>query len=159
MGEVTILDVWFKAPLTVALLSMLVAQMVKVPIHFFSFINKFISNWPSRPEGCPVHIPQWYRRWLFFYRITAWVCGRSFFAVASILALIVMYDAMGIRRHAGRHAVTLNRLLNEKLIGQPSSDKKTELKQQLKEMLGHEPKEVIWGAVTGIIVALIVGLI
>lgn len=82
-----------------------------------------------------------------------------FFAVASILALIVMYDAMGIRRHAGRHAVTLNRLLNEKLIGQPSSDKKTELKQQLKEMLGHEPKEVIWGAVTGIIVALIVGLI
>ena len=67
------------------------------------------------------------------------------FAVTLYFSLIVMYDAAGLRRAAGRQASLLNRILNEhiQLPGAPH--------HQLRELLGHTPFEVLVGALIGIL--------
>ncbi|MCD7839805.1 MAG: divergent PAP2 family protein [Erysipelotrichaceae bacterium] len=65
----------------------------------------------------------------------------SVFAVATILAIIVMYDACGVRYQAGKHAVLLNKLLNHEV--------------KLEEMIGHTYLQVAMGASLGIIVGLV----
>ena len=72
------------------------------------------------------------------------------FAVCVVLAIIVMHDAMGVRREAGRHAKAINELL-ETLSSQQEPDVK------LKEFLGHTPMQVCCGAVLGCAVAWILG--
>ena len=74
------------------------------------------------------------------------VCGLDspMFAIAFVLACIVMYDATGVRRAAGEQAKVLNRLLE----GQQVDPQKA-----LKEFLGHTPLEVLAGAVLGIVLA------
>ena len=66
-----------------------------------------------------------------------------FFAIALILALVVMYDAAGIRRAAGKQAEILNLLIEKHQL--PDMEK-------LKELLGHTPLEVLAGAILGITV-------
>lgn len=68
------------------------------------------------------------------------------FAIAFVLAGIVMYDAAGVRRHAGRHARALNRLIFKMNTEHPLK------KLRLKEQIGHSPLEVLVGAVQGVIV-------
>ncbi|WP_117237044.1 divergent PAP2 family protein [Thermus sediminis] len=72
------------------------------------------------------------------------------FAVAAILALIVMYDATGIRRAAGLHAQLLNQLVQEfqEVL------RKGPKPEPLKELLGHTYLEVFVGALLGLLVAL-----
>jgi uncharacterized protein len=65
------------------------------------------------------------------------------FAVAATLAVVVIYDAAGVRRQAGIHAQTINVLVQEVLQGHPISD------TQLREVLGHTPIEVFGGIVWG----------
>lgn len=79
------------------------------------------------------------------------------FAIALILAVIVMYDAMGVRRAAGEHARVLNRMIEE---DQKSDidyfDDEDDDPKELKEFLGHTPLEVLGGALLGIIIAMII---
>ena len=75
------------------------------------------------------------------------ICGFSSieFAIAFGYALIVMYDAAGVRRAAGRQAACLNKLIMDVY--------KQELKEaggKLKELLGHTPLQVFVGALFGI---------
>jgi len=72
------------------------------------------------------------------------------FAVAVILAFVVMYDATGVRRAAGKQA----RLLN-KLIETPGLSG-IEVQEKLVEVLGHTPFQVFVGALIGLVVGLIV---
>ena len=74
-----------------------------------------------------------------------------FFAIAAILSIIVMYDAMGVRRETGIQARVLNELTEviEKMGSDLSNDEK------LKEFVGHTPIQVFVGASLGIIIALI----
>lgn len=68
------------------------------------------------------------------------------FAVSFVLAMIVMYDAMGVRRETGKQAKLLNSILLEnplKLSGEV-------LQERLKEYVGHTPLQVFAGAVLGI---------
>ena len=67
------------------------------------------------------------------------------FAIAVGLALVVMYDAAGIRRAAGKMAVTLNKLMEDMY-----SNNKQEVSEKLKELLGHTPFEVFVGSIWGI---------
>ncbi len=69
------------------------------------------------------------------------------FAIAAILAAVVIYDATGVRRHAGDHARVLNLMIDELLTGHPLAEK------ELKEVLGHTPREVIGGILLGILIA------
>lgn len=72
------------------------------------------------------------------------------FAISVVLALVVMYDAAGVRRAAGQQARILNKIVEE---WGKEDFKNTEKK--LKELLGHTPVEVFAGAVLGILIALL----
>lgn len=77
------------------------------------------------------------------------------FAMAFILAAIVMYDAMGVRRAAGEHAKVLN-----KIVFHFNNDEDDEFdlddEKELKEFLGHTPLQVVCGAMLGILVAILI---
>ncbi len=71
------------------------------------------------------------------------------FAVAFIMAFVVMYDACGVRRAAGKQAALLNKLVETPgLTGVQVSEK-------LVEVLGHTPVQVFVGALIGVIAGLI----
>ena len=79
------------------------------------------------------------------------------FAIAFILAAIVMYDAMGVRRETGEQAKVLNRMISDWLS--EAEDAPANLAQngrKLKEKVGHTPFEVLSGALLGILIAVIV---
>jgi acid phosphatase family membrane protein YuiD len=69
------------------------------------------------------------------------------FALAVSIAMVVIYDATGIRRQAGMQAQKINILVEELLKGHPISDK------QLREVLGHTPLEALGGVLLGLAVA------
>ena len=71
------------------------------------------------------------------------------FAIALIFSFVVMYDAAGLRRAAGRQAAILNRLV-EDLVHMRGMQE-----QKLRELLGHTPVEVVVGALLGIGVGII----
>ncbi len=73
----------------------------------------------------------------------------ALFALAIAMTLIVVYDAAGVRREAGRHAEKINILMNELLNGHPISDK------ALREVLGHTPMEVTGGVFLGLTVGIL----
>lgn len=73
------------------------------------------------------------------------------FALSVIFAFIVMYDAAGVRRAAGKQAKLLN-----KLIETPGLSN-IQVQERLVEVLGHTPTQVIVGAIVGIVVGLIFG--
>ncbi len=75
--------------------------------------------------------------------------GSVFFAIAVVLAIIVMYDATGIRRAAGLHAKRLNDLFEEFRAVFAHGPRP----EPLKELLGHTYLEVAVGAVLGILFA------
>ena len=69
------------------------------------------------------------------------------FALSVAIAMVVLYDATGIRRQAGIHAALINAMLRDLASGHP-------LKQeQLREVLGHTPLEVLAGIILGIVIA------
>jgi len=76
--------------------------------------------------------------------------GSSIFALSLIMAFIVMYDACGVRRAAGKQAAVLN-----KIVETPGMTG-LQISEKLIEMLGHTPFQVIVGAILGIVVGLIV---
>lgn len=71
------------------------------------------------------------------------------FAVSLVLAFVVMYDAAGVRRAAGKQAKLLN-----KLIETPGLTT-VQVSEKLVEVLGHTPLQVIVGALIGLVVGLI----
>lgn len=71
------------------------------------------------------------------------------FSIAAVLALVVMYDAAGVRRAAGEQAKILNILIEE---WGSQNYKNTEVR--LKELLGHTPMQVIAGALLGMAIAI-----
>ena len=73
------------------------------------------------------------------------------FALASVFAFIVMYDAAGVRRAAGKQARILNQMMEE--------DKNINYQEKLVELLGHTPVEVFVGAIVGIAIGLLFGAI
>lgn len=88
--------------------------------------------------------------------------GSPEFAIMFIVAMIVMYDAMGVRRSAGLHAREINRInrifAGEGIKTEDESGKseKVKKKKELKEYLGHTPFEVLGGALLGILISMIV---
>lgn len=146
-------DLFFNYILISAVISWFLAQLLK-------FIITYVTTGKSVPErlvgsgGMPSSH-------------TALVCSATIaaaksegtaspiFAVCFILACIVMYDAMNVRRQAGEHAKVINRMINEKEIGKESGYEDV----TLKEKLGHTPLEVLGGALLGIVVAMIIGII
>jgi acid phosphatase family membrane protein YuiD len=76
--------------------------------------------------------------------------GSVEFAVAVVLASIVMYDAAGVRRAVSIQARILNQMIDEAFQGKPFAEKR------LRELIGHTPIQVFVGGLLGIVVGLLV---
>lgn len=72
----------------------------------------------------------------------------SEFAIATVFAFIVMYDAAGVRRAAGKQAQILNQMIDEFFQGEHEL-----AEERLKELLGHTPVQVIVGSILGIAIS------
>ncbi|GFP95561.1 uncharacterized membrane protein yuid [Phtheirospermum japonicum] len=78
----------------------------------------------------------------------------STFAIALVLACVVMYDATGVRLHAGRQAEVLNQIVCELPAEHPLA-----LSRPLRELLGHTPTQVVAGALLGLVTSTMIRLI
>lgn len=72
------------------------------------------------------------------------------FAVAAVLAGIVMYDAAGVRRAVSIQARILNQMIDDAFQGKPFAE------QRLRELIGHTPIQVFVGALLGLGIGLMV---
>ena len=70
------------------------------------------------------------------------------FAVTTVFAVIVMYDAAGVRQAAGKQAKILNQIIDELFREKPEFNE-----DRLKELLGHTPVQVIIGSILGLAVS------
>lgn len=75
--------------------------------------------------------------------------GSPELAICLVVALIIMYDAAGVRRAAGKQA----RLLNQIVAHLQHGGKINSEKEKLKELLGHTPVEVVAGAALGVVIS------
>ncbi len=71
------------------------------------------------------------------------------FGITAILAIVVMYDAAGVRRAVSRQSVVLNRLVKEIMVRSP----RYQVEHDLRELIGHTPFQVIIGAILGMGIA------
>jgi uncharacterized protein len=77
--------------------------------------------------------------------------GSAFFAVSVVLAVVVMYDAAGVRQSVGKQSVVINRIIREIRSREPL----IKVEADLRELMGHTPFQVIVGGALGIAVACI----
>ena len=77
------------------------------------------------------------------------------FAISTILAIIVMYDARGVRRETGNQAEILNRIMEFFRLPENGEFKLEFDQEQLKVLIGHTPLQVLCGAILGIIVGIV----
>jgi uncharacterized protein len=72
------------------------------------------------------------------------------FALSLAVCMIVLYDAAGVRRQAGEHARVINAIIDDLSHGHPLKE------ENLKELLGHTPGEVIIGVLVGATITILV---
>lgn len=133
-----------------AVIGWCVAQILKTGIHLY-FTKQFVAERLVGSGGMPSSH-------------SATVCalttatGMSYglasfeFAMAAIFSIVVMYDAIGVRRETGIQAKVLNEMMD--LFA--TMDKNISVEEKLKEFVGHTPLQVLMGAILGIIIATIV---
>ena len=140
-------------PLMSAVLAWFVAQVIKTAID--AYFNKGI-NW-ERMTGSG-GMPSSHSSTIVSLAIATGISygvDSTLFAIALIFAIVVMYDATGVRRETGKQAVILNRLL----LDNPFSWTGKEFEKKLKEYVGHSPFQVLMGAILGILIAVIMAYV
>ena len=133
--------------LVTALCGSFLAQFIKVILNLFIF-HRFI---PERMWGAGGMPSSHSATVCAMVVATGRDCGvtSTEFALAAVVSIIVMYDAMGVRYETGEQAKLLNRMFNE-WMDQGVNALPFLGGKKLKEMVGHTPIEVLTGAVLGI---------
>lgn len=144
--------------LVVAAGSWFCAQVIKVLLNLF-VKKKFVAERLIGSGGMPSsHSAAVCSMTIGIARLEG--VGTPLFALSFMLAAIVMYDAMGVRRAAGEQAKVINKMvlntIDKEETDNENSDGKKDTFKELKEYLGHTPLEVLGGALLGIIIAMIV---
>ena len=133
-------------PLLAALSAWALAQILKMPVHYAQ-TRKWDWSLLLRAGGMPSSHSA-------LVTATAHGIGLSIgfdtpvFALAVSVAMIVIYDATGIRRESGKQAVIINAIVQDILEGHPLRSQ-----EKLREVLGHSPMEAIVGSILGVVVA------
>jgi acid phosphatase family membrane protein YuiD len=133
--------------LFIGLFAWALAQFLKVPIQYILYRRLNWGLWFSSGGMPSSHSALVTSITLAIGMVEGF--NSPLFALAFAVAMIVIYDAAGVRREAGRHAEKINVLLNEFFSGQPISEK------QLKEVIGHTPAQVLAGVGLGVGIALL----
>ncbi len=76
----------------------------------------------------------------------------SIFAISVCFTMVVMYDAAGVRRAAGKQAAVLNRIIEDMFTNGKGWDD-----EKLKELIGHTPVQVVAGALLGVLIGVLLG--
>jgi hypothetical protein len=153
------MELFLNFPLWAALIAIVFAQFIKIPIKLI-VARELSLRVAFSTGGMPSSHSAAVTALTTAVGIVEGV-NSTLFAISCIFSVITMYDASGVRRHAGQHAAVLNQLMKdlqhrfEEVIDRNKKEEK-ERREDLKELLGHEPIEVFFGAVTGILVAFIV---
>ena len=142
--------------LLVPIASWLVCQLTKVIIHFviegkFSIERMFGDG--GMPSGHSATV-------FSLAVISGWVYGfdSSVFAISSILAVVVMHDAMGVRREAGKHAESIKEMAE--LVNELFKEHDIKIRtEKMKKLVGHTPLQVFVGAVVGLVIVVAVCII
>lgn len=138
-------DLFLNFPLMIAALSLVIAQTIKIVYYYFK--DGEISLWHFfEASGMPsAHSAIVCSLTLAIGLIHGF--STALFAASLIFSSVVMYDAAGVRRAAGKQALILNRIVEDIYkTGKVNNEK-------LKELMGHSPFEVVVGAVLGIVIA------
>lgn len=148
MGETMLLSF----AITSALLGVIIAQVIKVPIYFIVY-RKWNIGLLFSTGGMPSSHTAMVTALATSVGLTEGFQS-TLFAIAAVFAMIVIHDSTGVRRHAGYHAEVLNQLVNDfniliEGIKNPKIQR-WESRQKLKELLGHKPIEVFFGGLLGI---------
>lgn len=134
--------------LVAGLLSMTLAQLLKPLVHYW-----MTHEWDPVQAISSGGMPSSHSS---FVSATALVTGlrsgfdSDVFAVCTVFAIIVVYDAANVRWQSGLHAQRINQLFREIFRGQPITE------EVLKEVIGHTPRQVYAGIILGLIVGLLV---
>ena len=132
--------------LTVALLAWFVAQVLKTLINFI-LLGKFQLERMWGDGGMPsAHSATVCAMVIATARSEGF--GSAIFAVAAVVAIITMHDAMGVRRETGEQAKVLNKMI-EQWIDVTEKNAPFLQNMHLKEMVGHTPLQVLAGFVVG----------
>jgi acid phosphatase family membrane protein YuiD len=146
------MELFSNFPLWSSLIAIFFAQFIKIPLSFVATKkidgSLFFSTggMPSSHSAAVTSL--------------ATAIGLAEGLKSPIFAIIVMFDAKGVRRHAGEQATVLNRLVEDfqravKEAKLWTTNEEEEKQVKLKELLGHKPIEVFFGALTGIAVAFV----
>ncbi|WP_284141452.1 MULTISPECIES: divergent PAP2 family protein [unclassified Virgibacillus] len=151
------MSIFTNFPLTVALASILIAQVIKIPIRFI-VTREFKPSLAFSTGGMPSSHSAAVAALTTGIGLTEGI-NSSMFAIAFVFSVITMFDASGVRRQAGEHAILLNQLVKDFqyfVEGAKDWNKKEEYekRRELKELLGHQPIEVFFGGLAGICIAL-----
>ena len=155
---------YINAPFLVAMISWAVAQLVKAAIYGI----KYKTFRPERLFGSG-GMPSSHSSTVCALVITIYRMEgptSAIFGLSLIVAMITMYDAMGVRRASGLHAKQINRLrrivdeIDEELLDDieekvEDEENDPEETKELKEFLGHTPLQVIFGALLGILIGIV----
>jgi len=146
-----IYNLFINFPLVIAGLSLLIAQTVK--IFYYYFKDGEIDLWHFLEAG---GMPSAHAAIVSSLTLSIGLThgfSTALFAATLIFSCVVMYDAAGVRRAAGKQALILNRIMEDIYkTGKISNER-------LQEFLGHSPLEVVIGAVLGIVVAAVMHII
>ncbi|MCM3758654.1 divergent PAP2 family protein [Sporosarcina aquimarina] len=145
-------------PLLVALFGIFFAQFIKIPIHFLLTREldwKLMTSTGGMPSSHSAAVTALTTAIAFEHGLDS-----SLFAISAIFAVIVMFDASGVRYQAGQQALIINQIradFQTFVSGTKGWIKKDEEQKivELKTLLGHKPSEVFAGAVTGILISVI----
>lgn len=136
----------FVAPLSAWLIAQVIKTIIHLCVHRKFDLRRMFGD-GGMPSGHSATV-------LSLTTTAAIIHGvdSSIFAICAVLAIIVMNDAMGVRRETGIHAERINEIF-EKLFSKDFSDE-----EKLKVLVGHTPLQVFVGALLGVTVGLVVGL-
>lgn len=153
------MDFFYNFPLIAALSGIIFAQLVKIPLHYFT-TKQFNPGLAFSTGGMPSSHSAAVTALTTAIGIQEGV-NSGLFATSFIFGVIVMFDASGVRRHAGEQAIVLNRLVEDfqRFVEEAkiwNKKENFEKRKELKELLGHQPIEVFFGGITGILIALII---
>ncbi len=150
--------------LTVGIIGWLSAQVIKTIVHSIKMksfsAERFVGagGMPSSHSSLVVSVA--------IYTLRAEGFSSPIFALAMIVAGVVIYDATSVRYNAGLHAKELNRMrriiddMDDELSQLSGTDDEDDIdglsdQKDLKEFLGHTPIEVLAGSMLGIIIAMV----